>query len=315
MKRPGNLAEPAAGCEQHYRPAGARSPATTNFGKTSVVGRNLARMLPAARSTEAAWGMLRSLSAGHARLLSAPRPGCPGLCIVCRGPARAGCSRCYQCELHAESAPGGLADLVVPVAYAPKGGPHASNLWLYKSGRQGADAASAALRLLLLAFLHDHGPCLWRRCGLRGPTHLAVVPSGRGRGGTHPLRALIAPYLAARWAGLSARPGAAAARELDPGRFDAPRQRGASILLLDDTWTSGASAQSAAMTLLRAGAGCVIVVVLGRHLAVPVPAGAGPDSFAMPLRPQLCAVHDGALRAPAARATAPAAAASPAAGT
>jgi orotate phosphoribosyltransferase len=46
---------------------------------------------------------------------------------------------------------------------------------------------------------------------------------------------------------------------------------GASILLLDDTWTSGGTAQSAAVALKRAGARSVAVVVLGRHvLSVPV---------------------------------------------
>ena len=248
----------------------------------------------------------------QARLISTPVPGGLGLCVVCLGPARAGCSRCYQCELHAECAPGGLADLVVPVAYAPKGGPHARNLWLYKSGLQGAGAASAALRLLLLAFLHDHGPCVWRRAALAGPSHLAVVPSGRGRDGRHPLRKLVAPYLAAPWADLSSRPGASRARDLDPARFAAPRQPGATVLLLDDTWTSGASAQSAAMSLRRAGARAVIVVVLGRHLAPPAAGAPGPLWSAMPLRPELCAVHS---PAPPAAGTASAAARSPAAGT
>jgi orotate phosphoribosyltransferase len=64
---------------------------------------------------------------------------------------------------------------------------------------------------------------------------------------------------------------------LDPGRFRVPRPlTGAVILLLDDTWTSGGTAQSAAVTLKRAGARSVAVVVLGRHLlAVPAP-GARP---------------------------------------
>jgi adenine/guanine phosphoribosyltransferase-like PRPP-binding protein len=52
-------------------------------------------------------------------------------------------------------------------------------------------------------------------------------------------------------------------------------------LLLDDTWTSGGTAQSAAVALKQAGARSVAVVVLGRHLPpAPVtgcpPAGANP---------------------------------------
>jgi hypothetical protein len=38
------------------------------------------------------------------------------------------------------------------------------------------------------------------------------------------------------------------------------------VLLLDDTWTSGGTAQSAAVALNRAGARSVAVVVAGRHL-------------------------------------------------
>jgi orotate phosphoribosyltransferase len=38
------------------------------------------------------------------------------------------------------------------------------------------------------------------------------------------------------------------------------------VLLIDDTWTTGASAESAAHVLKAAGAGVVAVVVIGRHI-------------------------------------------------
>ncbi len=41
---------------------------------------------------------------------------------------------------------------------------------------------------------------------------------------------------------------------------------GRSVLLIDDTWTTGANAQSAAAALKSAGAGRVAAVVIGRHL-------------------------------------------------
>ena len=41
---------------------------------------------------------------------------------------------------------------------------------------------------------------------------------------------------------------------------------GADVLLVDDTWVSGGSAQSAAAALKLAGAVRVAVIVLGRHL-------------------------------------------------
>jgi hypothetical protein len=46
----------------------------------------------------------------------------------------------------------------------------------------------------------------------------------------------------------------------------ARRIDGASVLLVDDTWTTGANAQSAACALKAAGAGTVAAVVIGRHL-------------------------------------------------
>jgi hypothetical protein len=190
---------------------------------------------------------------------------------VCQGPARPGYARCFQCELHAQSAPGLLADAVAPVAYAVKGSRLARDLWLYKAGRRESGAAGSRLLLLLLAFLHDHGSRVWRQAGMARPGRACVVPSGRGRAGPHPLQALAAPYLALPWVTMRPRPGGDPwARSLDPGRFRAgPEVTGAGILLLDDTWASGASAQSAAVALKRSGAGAVAVVVMGRHVPPP----------------------------------------------
>ncbi|HET9897856.1 MAG TPA: hypothetical protein VFQ44_23250 [Streptosporangiaceae bacterium] len=201
-----------------------------------------------------------------------------------------------------------MADVVVPVTYALKGGQHAAQLWQYKSihqreliGIQAGSSAATRLLALLLVFLRDHGECAWRLAGWTAPTHLAVVPSGRGRPGTHPLRSLIAPYLMRPWAELAAEPDHQRVRELDPARFRARPVPGARVLLIDDTWTTGASAQSAAMALRRAGALGVVTVVIGRHVSLPP---AGPTAFdpaAMPFRLEICPVHAGAGRVPDAR--------------
>ncbi len=176
------------------------------------------------------WSALRSVAAAQYPLLSAPQPGRFRLCTVCRGPAGQGSARCFPCDLHLQCAPGGLADVVVPVAFAIKGGPHARRLWQYKSPRLTAAAAAGPatlLRALLLVFLRDHDQCLWRAAGMPGPTHVAVVPTARGRPGPHPLRTLVQGYLAMPWAGLVARPGGEQVRDLDPERFRAQPLPGA----------------------------------------------------------------------------------------
>lgn len=243
------------------------------------------------------WDRLRAAAARHAPGgLWSPLPPGPGCCGVCRGQAGPGFRRCFQCSLHQQHAPGLLADLVVPISYAVAGTDYARLLWQYKSDVPQRDAARALLRALLLAFLHDHGPCVRARAGIAGRPHVAVVPTGRGRPGSHPLRTLVEPYLALPWAELAIDPAEPVQpRDLRPGRFrPAARLVGAAVLLLDDTWTSGASAQSAAIALRLAGASRVAVITLGRHVnprdraADSLTAAAGARSF----RPDVCAVHD-----------------------
>ena len=282
--------------------------------------------LATAGGVPSGWASLASLVRSQAPRLSAPPPARSGLCAACRIPVPAGNARCYPCALHAETLPGLLADAVVPICFAVKGSEHARNLWLYKSGRPGAGAAGAAIRALLVVFLRGHGRCVWRAAGMIMPTHLAVVPSCRGRRRPHPLLALASPCIRLPLTGIDLRLGdEPRARELDADRFRAAPADGADVLLLDDTWTTGASAQSACAALRLAGARSVAIVVVGRHVAPAALSLAGPArpwpaaragrpvawpasvaagsaaaataiaaarvQAAMPFRPGLCAVH------------------------
>ncbi len=220
------------------------------------------------------WDRLRA----RVRQLPGPRPPLPDSCVVCRGPVQAGYARCVQCARHAALGGHLLADTVVPVSYAVRGSTLTACLWRYKSELRGASAAGTALLALLLVFLHDHGGCVWHAAAPSerpGPVRsgrLAVVPSGYGRPGAHPLQRLVAPYLRLPLAGLTLHPGAQG-RDLDTRRFTADAEvRGARILLLDDTWVSGASVQSAAAALKLAGAASVTAVVLGRYVNTTDPA-------------------------------------------
>jgi hypothetical protein len=246
------------------------------------------------------WDRLRAAAGLHAPVLRAALPAGPGCCTVCRGPAGPGYLNCFHCAQHRQCAPGLLADVVAPISYSISGTDYARALWQYKSQAGGRGEARAALRLILLVFLRDHGPCLWARAGVAAPTHLAVVPSGRGRPGLHPLRALVEPYLALPWAGLTICPGEPVlGRGLRTGRFRAASAlTGATVALLEDTWASGASAQSAAVALKLAGASRVVTVVLGRYVN---PSDPHPDFLTRVLertcfQSDLCAVHDSVAR-------------------
>lgn len=190
-------------------------------------------------------------------------------CRICRGPVRDGFALCYQCDLARSRVGGLLADVVVPVEYAVKGGLLAADLRLYKSSRPGAADAAGRLRALLTAFLRDHEECVWRAAGMPArPAAAAVVPSGQGRPGVHPLAGIVESCVDLPMT------------QLAIGPHDVPRGRGVSVgwllaagpvagtdvLLVDDTWVSGGSAQSAAAALKLAGARQVALVVLGRHV-------------------------------------------------
>jgi hypothetical protein len=164
-----------------------------------------------------------------------------------------------------------LADAVAPIGYAVRGEPLADDLRRYKSERVApAEAAAAAVRLreMLSAFLADRGRSVWAAAGMSGgPSAVAVVPSGQGRPGAHPLAGLVRPSVSLPMVRLSIAPREIHTRGVNPGwvRVGDP-VAGADMLVVDDTWVSGGSAQSTAAALKLAGARRVAVVVLGRHV-------------------------------------------------
>ena len=229
-----------------------------------------------------------------------PRPAAVPTCAVCRGPVRPGYLRCYQCEGHDLLGHGLLADAVVPISYAVKGTGLAEALWRYKSWPTPSAPAQASVLALVRDFVNDHGACVWRHAAMPPADRLAVVPTGCGRPGPHPLLRLAAPCLRLPLSPLAIRPGRQG-RDLDVHRFQAGQvPGGAGVLLLDDTWVSGASAQSAAAALKLAGAGHVAIVVLGRHInpddprAGPLLAGLVPVPYD-PSDPLMCPVHSPAI--------------------
>jgi hypothetical protein len=190
-------------------------------------------------------------------------------CRTCRGPTAVGLARCYQCDLARRRAGELLADAVAPIGYAVRGGPLAVDLRRYKSDGTGAAESGRRLREMLAGYLRDHGESLWTAAGMAaGPRAAAIVPSGRGRPGGHPLVGLVRSCIDVPLAGLAVAPaGAAHVRGVDPGwlRVEGP-VAGVDVLVVDDTWVSGGSAQSAAVALKLAGARRVAIIVIGRHV-------------------------------------------------
>ena len=142
------------------------------------------------------WERLREAAARYAGELWPPQPGLDA--ALCAAGGQPGYPRCYQCRRHLDGAPGMLADAVVPISYALKGGTHATSLRLYKSESPGAAAAGGRCGPLALVFLRDHAACIWRQAAMPPPARLALVPSGQGRPAPHPLLGLLAPSLALR---------------------------------------------------------------------------------------------------------------------
>lgn len=164
-----------------------------------------------------------------------------------------------------------LADAVAPIEYAVRGSPLAEDLRHYKSDHIAPAAAAAAagrLRESLAKFLAEHGDSVWRAAGMTaGPTAAAVVPSGQGRRGEHPLAGIVRSCVELPLVRLAVATGEIHARGVNPAwvRVGDP-VAGANVLVVDDTWVSGGSAQSAAAALRLAGARRVAIVVLGRHV-------------------------------------------------
>jgi hypothetical protein len=132
----------------------------------------------------------------------------------------------------------------VPIAYGIKGEQHYQNLIAYKATPP-APSAQTRLRDLALLFLRSHWRCLAASAG--GPiTQLVVVPSTSGRTGQHPLASLLVPRIPLPLVNVV--PDLtypASDRTFRRDRFQVPAPPTASqrldrVLLVDDTWTTGA---------------------------------------------------------------------------
>jgi predicted amidophosphoribosyltransferase len=178
-----------------------------------------------------------------------------------------GYTTCYRCGHQPRG-----ADAVLPISYSIHMGQLHAALRGYKEGWRSARRLKVELAAVLWRFLARHETCLARRAGVDRFDVVTTVPSGnRERDATHPLPDIVGRIIrptADRYERMLWRSEVDVAdRAVDVRRYVATRAfAGENVLLVDDTWTTGASVQSAALALKAAGAGSVGVVVIGRHI-------------------------------------------------
>jgi phosphoribosylpyrophosphate synthetase len=161
------------------------------------------------------------------------------------------------------------------VALAVKDEQLARDLYQYKDPRQ-SERERHRLRLGLAAvlwrWLSHHEACLSRSVGIEEFSIVSTVPSTRGRL-SHPLDIIVGRDVAltrGRFQRLLEPVGVQQRvddRIADASQFKAVGAvpEGTSVLLIDDTFTTGSRVQSAAARLRLSGAGTVGVICLGRH--------------------------------------------------
>ncbi|HEX7302678.1 hypothetical protein [Lentzea sp.] len=202
----------------------------------------------------------------YRNVLVTPSARGENVCVTCRRPTE-GYERCWQCQQHFAAHGSELADEVVPISFAEKDRQLAHTLFQYKNNRSDdvKRQLTNELACVLAAFLAGHERC-WGDFDL-----VTTVPSSRSR--TSPLVDVLGRRIGQTrtrfTSALITRCGND--RKMRPDCYEVSTG-GRGVLLVDDTWTSGASLQSSAVALKRAGATRVVGLVIGRHLDKPAPA-------------------------------------------
>lgn len=191
-------------------------------------------------------------------------------CAKCRGAyMRDGCHTCYACEfIYGPS----CADLVGSIVYGIDGLQSGKLMFGYKNAPQSPVLIQRVSSLVALA-LRGHIACAG---ALVGPavTHWATVPSLRNIGSQHPFRDILSAILPpdreieVGASQTAANKSAQDRRTLNPAFYELKTAvpKGVHVMVIDDTWTSGAHIQSVAMALKKAGAAKVSALAVARWL-------------------------------------------------
>jgi hypothetical protein len=184
-------------------------------------------------------------------------------CADCATPVD-GYDQCFPCKSHHSRT--GLADATAFLTYAVAGQKSGLVMRGYKARPPVAEHRQV-VGLLLLVALQGHTQCI-ETLGGSAVTHWAVVPSLPAKPWVHPLRGLVAARAKGVEVPLTAAPGVSQPRAVNPDHFACNMRMPpeSHVLLIDDTWTTGGHAQSAALALRKAGAARVSVIVVARWL-------------------------------------------------
>ncbi len=199
-------------------------------------------------------------------LVSVPPAG-DGICRFCHGATGAGFPQCASCLKSSRQVKHPVQTIVPISLYAIPSQLH-TVLREYKDGRGGEVRSPLVLQVagLIGRFLRDHRQCIVATTGRDFDT---IVPVPSSRPGPHPLeqalrvlvplRDIVAPVLEVGTAPVDEQ------RNANDSAFR-PREEvaGRKVLVVDDTFVTGARVQSAASALTLAGADVVAALVVGR---------------------------------------------------
>ncbi len=200
--------------------------------------------------------------------------GAAGVCPLCFGAMPSSSTRCSNCADALKRTGSKVADLATPLTYRlgyTYDNQAAHDLRAYKAVPPSSEA-QLRLTCLFWHFCQRHLVCMKERLGITGFTHVAFVPSTRRARSVHPLQAMLSPMIPLPRAELALNEGIDPSRRaVHTGWFTADPvapvdERPTAVLLIDDTWVTGARVQSAAHCLKNAGAEKVAVLVLARQI-------------------------------------------------
>lgn len=190
-------------------------------------------------------------------LVPVPAPTQLGICPICHSSWPDEYLTCYPCSQAVYLNP----PPILPITMSVAGGTVHRHLRMYKDAPDAGTRERLTMRLaaLLSLFMEKHATCV-------GDWDIVTCVPSATRVAMAPVVAKLRLFLD-RDAHTLAHTGGAGDHALDADQFEVvAKVRGRRVLLLDDTFTTGAKLFSAVAALRAAGAEIVGPVVIGRHV-------------------------------------------------